>query len=60
MSPPRVVRTRRISRRMVFCLNGPLAGYRLCMDASGGFNTLPLVIAGTAGHYADGTWVPFN
>ena len=59
MRAPRGPRTtRRIVKRVVQLLGGPLSGARVWLSAHDGMSTLPIVCRGQAGHYANGCWLP--
>lgn len=58
MRPPRGPRSsRRIIKKVVQLLGGPLSGARVWLSAHDGMSTLPIVCKGQAGHYQNGCWL---
>lgn len=55
---PRITRgySRRIFKHMVFCHNGPWAGFSLALSSNSDDATLPIIIGGKAGRYIKGIW----
>lgn len=48
--------SRRIIRKQVFLLGGPLHGGKAWIDATSDLCTLPIVCRGQCGRYRDGKW----
>lgn len=45
-----------VKKYMFACVDGPLAGYSLCLQDDGA--TLPIFLKGQSGHYLKGVWHP--
>lgn len=49
--------SRRVHRKAIRLVGGPLNGCRVRLDAEGDGHTLPLVVRGQAGRYQKGLWI---
>lgn len=53
-------RPRAQRKHMVRCLDKPWIGHSLCLSKDSGSGTLPIIIAGSAGRYLGGKWLPHH
>lgn len=50
--------SKRLTRKAVKCMHGPLSNCTLRLDVNGGYHTLPFTLNGESGRYVNGIWEP--